>query len=159
MNNKYKYTINGNDYEVTIEADTDNAATVSVNGEAYEITKHNLNAALNTTATSSGAQTTSSGAQATGASVTTGAVPAATTGSTSAVAGGKSTTAIAPLPGVIVSIQVKEGDTITKGQCLAVLEAMKMENNIEAEAPGVITKIHVKEGDSVLEGAPIVTLN
>ena len=64
----------------------------------------------------------------------------------------------APLPGVIIDICVNVGDTVKQGQKVAVLEAMKMENDIEAAFGGTVTAINVNKGDSVLEGAPIVTI-
>lgn len=67
-------------------------------------------------------------------------------------------TVICPLPGVIIGISVKVGDSVVPGQRVATLEAMKMENAIEAEKSGVIKAIHVNVGDSVLEGAKIVTI-
>ena len=63
-----------------------------------------------------------------------------------------------PLPGVIIEVSVKEGQAVKMGQKVAVLEAMKMENEIAATADGTVTAIHVAKGDSVLEGAPIVTI-
>lgn len=63
-----------------------------------------------------------------------------------------------PLPGVIIEVSVKEGQTIKAGQKLAIIEAMKMENEISASNDGTVTAIHVAKGDSVLEGAPIVTI-
>ena len=63
-----------------------------------------------------------------------------------------------PLPGVIIEVSVKVGDTVKAGQQVAVLEAMKMENAIETVSAGTVTAIHVNKGDSVLEGAPIVTI-
>ena len=62
------------------------------------------------------------------------------------------------MPGVILEISVKEGDTVSAGQKVAVLEAMKMENEIQAESAGTVTKIHVAKGDSVSDGTPIVTI-
>ena len=56
------------------------------------------------------------------------------------------------------SYDVKEGDTVSAGQKVAVLEAMKMENEIQAESAGTVTKIHVAKGDSVSDGTPIVTI-
>ena len=53
---------------------------------------------------------------------------------------------------------VKPGDTVKAGQEVAVLEAMKMENSIEATQDGTVTAINVAKGDAVLEGAPIVTI-
>lgn len=63
-----------------------------------------------------------------------------------------------PLPGTIIRINVKEGDKVETGEPVAVLEAMKMENTIEAERSGTITKIHVSQGDSILEGGEILTI-
>ena len=65
---------------------------------------------------------------------------------------------LSPLPGVINSINVTVGDKVSAGQTVAVLEAMKMENEIQAEKDGVVTGIHVAKGDSVLEGADILTI-
>lgn len=65
-------------------------------------------------------------------------------------------TIASPLPGVITSVNVKVGDNVVPGQRLATLEAMKMENAIEAEHSGKVREIYVKVGDSILEGAKIV---
>lgn len=67
-------------------------------------------------------------------------------------------TVICPLPGVIIGISVNVGDHVVPGQRVATLEAMKMENAIEAEKAGTVKAIHIKVGDSVLEGAKIVTI-
>ena len=63
-----------------------------------------------------------------------------------------------PLPGIILDIRCKVGDTVKKGQTLMILEAMKMENNILANGNGKITEIMVQKGDSVLEGANLVVI-
>ena len=63
-----------------------------------------------------------------------------------------------PLPGVIIAVKVNIGDSVKAGQEVAVLEAMKMENSIEATHDGTVTAIHVSKGDSVLEGAAVVTI-
>ena len=63
-----------------------------------------------------------------------------------------------PLPGVIIEVSVKEGQTVKAGQKVAVLEAMKMENEIQASSDGTVTAILVNKGDSVLEGAEIVKI-
>lgn len=65
----------------------------------------------------------------------------------------------APLPGVIVGIKVNIGDVVKAGQVVAVLEAMKMENDIQAEFDGIVTAINVNQGDSILEGAVIVMID
>ena len=63
-----------------------------------------------------------------------------------------------PLPGVILDIKVNVGDTVKKGQVIIILEAMKMENNINADKDGKITAINVNKGDSVLEGTDLVII-
>ena len=63
-----------------------------------------------------------------------------------------------PLPGVILEISVKVGDTVKRGQKVAILEAMKMENVINADRDGKVTEIKVNKGDSVLEGADILII-
>ena len=69
---------------------------------------------------------------------------------------GKNVTA--PLPGVILAVKVKAGDHIRAGQTVAVLEAMKMENEIQAEHDGTVQSVNVEKGESVLEGTIIVTI-
>ena len=64
----------------------------------------------------------------------------------------------APMPGSILRFTVKPGDTVTKSQTVVILEAMKMENNINAECDGTVTAVHVNKGDSVREGAMLVTI-
>lgn len=63
-----------------------------------------------------------------------------------------------PMPGTILQLNVKEGDAVTKGQNLLVLEAMKMENDIASEVSGTVRKIFVQKGDAVPEGAPLVEI-
>ena len=64
-----------------------------------------------------------------------------------------------PLPGVIVAVKVNVGDAVKAGQVVAVLEAMKMENEIQSEYDGTVASVNVSQGDSVLEGALIVSLS
>lgn len=64
----------------------------------------------------------------------------------------------APLPGLVLQLKVKEGDTVAAGQCLLVMEAMKMENQITAPHNGSVKKVFVSEGDSVLEGNSLVEI-
>jgi biotin carboxyl carrier protein len=64
----------------------------------------------------------------------------------------------APLPGTITSVNVKVGDTVNVGDVVIILEAMKMQNNIEAETAGTITAINVTPGDSVMEGSVLLTI-
>ena len=74
-----------------------------------------------------------------------------------AAAGGQ--TVEAPMPGKILDIKVKVGDAVGYGQCVIVMEAMKMETEIVAPAAGTVASINVSTGDSVETGAVLVTLN
>jgi biotin carboxyl carrier protein len=65
---------------------------------------------------------------------------------------------LSPLPGNMLKILVKQGDTVEKGQIVAIMEAMKMENEIESHLAGPVTKIAVSEGDTVLENALIMSI-
>jgi biotin carboxyl carrier protein len=67
-------------------------------------------------------------------------------------------TITAPLPGLILQLKVSEGDTVNAGQCVMVMEAMKMENQITAPHNGSVKKVFVGEGDSVGEGDALVEI-
>ena len=64
----------------------------------------------------------------------------------------------APLPGVVLDIKVNVGDAVNAGDTVVILEAMKMENNINADKSGVVKSISVNKGDSVLEGAELLII-
>ncbi|PIC86502.1 acetyl-CoA carboxylase biotin carboxyl carrier protein subunit [Sporosarcina sp. P20a] len=64
----------------------------------------------------------------------------------------------ATMAGTIFQIEVKEGDTVTKGQVVVILESMKMEIPLEAEVDGTVSKIHGTEGDFVDEDEVLVTI-
>ena len=141
---EYKFKINGKDYNVTISPAEGKMLSVQVNGAAYEVELENAPAAAPAAPVTAPAT-----AQAT-VSASTPAVKPAASG-----AGEKVTS---PLPGVIIEVSVKEGQAVKAGQKVAVLEAMKMENEISAPKDGTVTAIHVAKGDSVLEGDPVVTI-
>jgi biotin carboxyl carrier protein len=63
-----------------------------------------------------------------------------------------------PLPGVILEIKVKAGDTVKKGDTIMVLEAMKMENNIQSTSDGTVARVSVEKGASVLEGTELIVI-
>lgn len=65
----------------------------------------------------------------------------------------------APMPGLVVRVEVSAGQTVEVGEGLVVVEAMKMENELRASHKGVVEAIHVKAGDRVEKGAPLVTLS
>ena len=77
---------------------------------------------------------------------------------TASVQGVSANAVIAPLAGSVFKILVNQGDEIEAGQVLLILEAMKMENNINADRDGVITSILVNKGDSILEGTDLIMI-
>lgn len=143
----YRFKINGNDYEVAINSVEGKNASVTVNGTAYQVELEEAPAAAPVQAPVSAPAPAQSPAP---AQASAPAAPVAAAGS------GKAVTS--PLPGVIIAVKVNVGDKVKAGQEVAVLEAMKMENSIEATQDGTVTAINVAKGDSVLEGAPIVTI-
>jgi biotin carboxyl carrier protein len=60
------------------------------------------------------------------------------------------------MPGLVLAIKAKEGDTVAAGQTLLVMEAMKMENAIASPYAGTVAKVYVREGDSIGEGDLLV---
>ena len=142
----YKFHINGNEYNVVINSVEGKNASVSVNGKDYTVELEDDSPAPASFAPQAPAAQKSA----------TPAAPAANASPAPATENGKAVTS--PLPGVIISINVKVGDQVKEGQEVAVLEAMKMENSIEASFSGTITAVHVSKGDSVPEGAPVVTI-
>ena len=64
----------------------------------------------------------------------------------------------APMPGMVVKIEVAVGDAVTPGQGVAIVEAMKMENELKAESAGVVTRIHVEPGDAVEKDQILIDL-
>lgn len=146
----YKFKIGNNPYTVEIASMEGGVAKVNVNGIDYEVEIEDAPA---------GASGAGVAASAAGAATASAAVSSAPTAATPAAApAGPAKKVCSPLPGVILSVNVAVGDKVKAGDKVAVLEAMKMENDIEAEFDGTITAIHVQKGDSVLEGAAIVSL-
>lgn len=62
----------------------------------------------------------------------------------------------APMPGLIIDLKIKVGDTVTTGDVLLILEAMKMENILKATGDGVVKEVKVKKGDSVEKGQVLI---
>lgn len=147
--NKYQYKVQGVDYEVEIEEVEGNLAKVSVNGINFEV---ELKQPINPSKAMSHAKV-----------VAPKPTPAAKvqqqpSPATPQPVAGAGMAVKAPLPGTITSINVKVGDKVNVGDTVVVLEAMKMQNNIEAENAGIVTSIIVNPGDSVMEGAALLTI-
>jgi len=141
---EYKYKINGNTYKVNVGDIENNIAQVEVNGVPYRVEVETA-APVNVVKAHrpSAAPRTE-----TGQKVITKAAPAA--------AGAYAVKA--PLPGTIMSIAVKVGDTVKSSDTVVMLEAMKMENAIQAGRDGKVAAINVKQGDAVQEGEALITL-
>ena len=147
--NKFEYKVQGVDYEVEIEEMEGNIAKVSVNGIPFEVElKQPINPAKAITRPKVVAPV---------AAAAPAPAPAARPAAQAAQAGAGAAVK-APLPGTISSINVKVGDKVNVGDTVLVLEAMKMQNNIEAENSGTVTSILVNQGDSVMEGATLLTI-
>ena len=144
---EYKFKINGNDYIGAINSTTGNVADVTVNGVDYKVEIENEMPAVQAVP-----QTAAPAAKPAPTPVAAAPAPVV------AKPAGEGKPVTSPLPGVIIEVSVKEGDTVAAGQKVAVLEAMKMENEIQSDRAGIVTKINVAKGDSVLEGAAIVTI-
>lgn len=135
---EFKYTINGNKYEVAVGEVQGNNVEITVNGEKYcvELEPKQEKERVKVQAP-----------------VAPKKVAAPTAPGT--VAGDPLK---APLPGTIKDICVNVGDEVKEGQPVVILEAMKMANNLEAERDGKIAAIHVNIGDTVMEGTALVTI-
>ncbi len=141
----YQYKLNGINYNVEIEEIEGNIARVNVNGKQFEVemkepAKPKAKAVHVTPPTAAAPA----------------AKPAAAKPTASAATGGKKI--MAPLPGTITEVKVSVGQSVKEGDTVIILEAMKMQNNIEAEATGTITSILVEKGDTVMEGATLLTI-
>ncbi len=149
----YSLKINGHNYSVQID-DVNEASTVAhvvVNGVDYEVEIEGAKAS-----TVSKPQVAPAPKSANSAMIT----PSSATPSPRIAAAAPSSgySVKCPLPGTVLSVKVAAGDTIAAGQTLVVLEAMKMENNIDAERGGVVKSIHVQKGATVMEGDLLIVI-
>ena len=140
---EYKYTINGNKYEISIEGIEDNIAKVRVNGEEYKVEMEK--------------EPEPEKKKVVVKPVTP--QPAHATSSASASPKANANNAVkAPLPGVIGEVKVAVGDKVKIGDTVVVLEAMKMANNLDTEKAGTVTAVLVQPGESVMEDTPLVVI-
>ncbi len=149
MAKEYKFKINGHEYEVAVGSVESGVAKVTVNGTDYEVEVQS-----NTLIKPRPAKPVAVAPAV--YSATAPVSPAKI--NQAAPAAGAASALKSPLPGVILDVKVREGDTVKAGQLLMVLEAMKMENNIDAHQAGVIKSINKRQGDSVLEGDVLLTI-
>jgi|SRR5574344_1327870 glutaconyl-CoA/methylmalonyl-CoA decarboxylase subunit gamma len=143
---EYKIKINGTDYNVLIDEIEENSAKVEVNGTPYAVEFEKALAKPKQVVTVVNRASAP-------------AAPVAPTAKVSAPAVAAGETVVkTPLPGVILNINKNVGDTVKKGDTVMILEAMKMENSIEATSNGKIVKFLAQKGDSVLEGASLFVI-
>lgn len=140
---EYKYTINGNRYEVVINEVNETTANVTVNGEQFNVEWEKPKEEKPVVKVQPVAKPAAK------------PTPAATPAAAAPVSGNAIKT---PLPGVIIDVKVNVGDMVKKGDTVVVLEAMKMENNINADRDGKVVAIQVAKGDTVADGAALVIL-
>lgn len=139
---EYKYTINGDKYEVAINEVADTTAKVTVNGTEYTVEWEKPEEKKPTVVVKPVVKPAAP-------------VAAAPAAAAAPVNGHPIKT---PLPGVIIDVKVNVGDTVAKGQTVVLLEAMKMENNINSDRDGKVASISVAKGDTVADGAVLVVL-
>lgn len=143
---EYKYKINGNSYTVAVGDVDGTQVFVEVNGTPYKVElpeKAVSQVKINTAARPAAAPRSAGGEK-----VVQKAAPAA----------GGAYQIKAPLPGTVLSIPVKVGDTVKAADTVLVLEAMKMENAIHAGRDGKVASINVNPGDAVPDGGVLITL-
>lgn len=150
--NKYQYKVQGVDYDVEIINVEGNIAQVSVNGINFEV---ELKQPINPTTLPHKPVVSAPRPQ---QPATAAPEPRQTKADKPAAAAGSGIKITAPLPGTITEIKVKVGDTVKNGDTVVVLEAMKMQNNIEAESNGTVKEILVGKGDTVMEGDALIII-
>lgn len=141
---EYNYKIKGQDFNVKIENVEGDIAKVEVNGIQFDVQLEKPVAQPKPVI------------RAVAAPVKTVEAPKAAVEAAQVAAG--VTVVSAPLPGTINDIKVTVGQAVKKGDTLIVLEAMKMENNIDCERDGKIASVNVNKGDTVMEGSVLVTI-
>lgn len=147
---EYKYKINGMKFTVGVGDISDNEAIVEVNGVPYKVELDDRKVKKVSKPALAQSGKTNHGSSPAEKVASKPAAPATPAGSGSAVK--------SPLPGTVMSIDVNVGDTVNAGDKVAVLEAMKMENDIRTTASGTVKKICVNVGDAILEGTDIMII-
>lgn len=141
---KYDLTINKNNYEVIVKKVTDNKAIVEVNGQEHTVAINQIERLILPETVPKPTPKQVSGPK---------SVPAAA--STVVLSGGS---VIAPMPGQIKAIFVREGDKVKAGQKLLIMEAMKLENKLPASQDGIVKQILVRDGDIVSQGQELIII-
>jgi biotin carboxyl carrier protein len=163
---KYQIAVNGQRFEIKIGDIKEGIAQVNVNGIPHEVLIENYNEVTSGTVSSQPAPAPQAPPAAPKAPAPTPKTapaaaappkPAAPAAPAARKVVGKGDI-IAPIPGRITSIKVKEGDTVSVGQTVATMEAMKMENNIVSTASGVVKEIRAQKDAEVATGQVIMVI-
>jgi len=138
---EYILNVNGKDYKVNVKSIEDSVADIEINGKGMKVNIKQLGepvkkAAPKKSAVKETQKETSS--------------PQSSSGGVRKVN--------APLPGVILNVMIREGETVREGQDMLIMEAMKMENSIQAPFAGKVLKVNVKRDDTVQEGDLLVEI-
>ena len=150
---KYQYTVQGVDYDVEVESIEGTTARVTVNGKPFEVEiKHEIKV------TSALKRNTVVAAVAPKAEAPKPEAPKAETHKAPAPADVEGSKITAPLPGTITEVNVAVGDSVKTGDTVVMLEAMKMQNSIEADTNGTVKAVNVRKGDTVMEGTVLVVI-
>jgi len=145
---EYKYKINGMKFTVAVGDVDHNKVNVEVNGTPY-VVEMDETAVPKVAAVAAQAKKPAAAPRTESGEKIIAKPAAAATGSYMVKS---------PLPGTIMGFKVKVGDTVNNGDTVAILEAMKMENDVRSQKGGVVKKILVEVGDSVLEGTDLIEL-
>jgi len=143
---KFKFKINGNQYNAEVLSIEDNIAEVEINGTKYSVEVDKTMQPVKTPKLVRSVSVPSTDSH-----------PAVAKTASSASPKGAGTIK-SPLPGVVLDLFVKVGDTVKIGQRVLILEAMKMENNIEADKAGTVVSIGKNKGDAVMEGDVLIVI-
>lgn len=143
----FKFKINGNQYEVEIHSVEGNIAQVEVNGSIYQV---EIDKEMQVTKTPKLVRPVSVPSTDTPKVEEHKTIPAPTSVEAKKI--------LSPLPGVILEMLVHKGDKVSVGQRVAVLEAMKMENNIESDIEGTVLEVKANKGDSIMQGDVILVI-
>jgi len=148
--NKFKITIDEQNFDVTVNVTEHNKANVEVNGIAYDVVYESKNVPSAPVARKAAISPAPHMHTANPGAASAPSAPAAASAGKQAIK--------SPLPGTISSINVKVGDQVKRGAVLLVMEAMKMENNIMASRDGQVKAIHVTVGQTVAQDDALIEL-
>lgn len=153
--NEYVLTINQKEYRAEVAEINAEFARIQVNGKEFRVDLKQLGLGKLMPAATPAVEARPAASPAPPA---IGVAPAPAAPTAAAVTGEASSMVKAPLPGLIIDVKVREGEKVKAGQNIIVMEAMKMENQIQATTDGTVKKIFVKKGDNVAEGIAMVEI-